>query len=338
MNGKRREDGEVPRKPRVLSVIPGLPDGSSMIFARRQSAALADAGHDVRDFHLADRTAMARWSRELWRLRREVEDFQPDVIHAHYGTVTAISCVLAKGRRPLVITFRGSDLNPTSAVTPLRSAAGRLLSRISAVFAAEVICVSDRLRQELWWRRRSAHVIPSGVDTELFRPLDRDQARREIGIGQDRHVVAFNCGLDPWAKRLDLAEAVIQFVRREMPDVEFVVMRGDWAPERVPFLLSAADCLLVTSRQEGSPNIVKEAIACDLPVVSVDVGDVAQRIAGLRQCHIGDDRDDVLGRLVVCVLQSGARSNGRSRSGQFGSQKTAADIAEVYRKAVASRR
>jgi teichuronic acid biosynthesis glycosyltransferase TuaC len=323
---------------RVLSVIPGMPDGSSMIFARRQSAALAEAGHEVKDFHLADRTSLPRWASELRRLRREVANFRPDIIHAHYGTVTAVSCVLARGRRPLVITYRGSDLNPTSAVPPWRSAAGRLMSRLAAAFAAEVICVSDRLRQELWWRRRSAHVIPSGVDTELFQPLDQAQARRELGIGLDQHVVAFNCGFDPWRKRLDLAEAVMQFVRKEMGDVEFVVMRGDWDPARVPLLLSAADCLLVTSRGEGSPNIVKEAIACDLPIVSVDVGDVVQRIAGLRHCHIGDDRDDVLGRLVVAVLRVGERSDGRSRAEQFGSQKIAADITAVYQKAVAARR
>ncbi len=106
-----------PRRLRVLSVIPGEPEGSVMIFARRQSASISALGLTVRDYHLADRTSPGRWWQELRRLRQEVRAFDPDLVHAHYGTVTALSAALTKGRRPLVITFRGSDLNPSAAVS-----------------------------------------------------------------------------------------------------------------------------------------------------------------------------------------------------------------------------
>ncbi len=131
------------RRLRVLSVIPGEPEGSVMIFARRQSASISALGLTVRDFHLADRTSPGRWWQELRRLRQEVCAFDPDLVHAHYGTVTALSAALTKGRRPLVITFRGSDLNPTAAVSGFRSVAGRVISQFSALSAAAVICVCD---------------------------------------------------------------------------------------------------------------------------------------------------------------------------------------------------
>ena len=323
------------RRLRVLSVIPGEPEGSVMIFARRQSASISALGLTVRDFHLADRTSPGRWWQELRRLRQEVCAFDPDLVHAHYGTVTALSAALTKGRRPLVITFRGSDLNPTAAVSGFRSVAGRVISQFSALSAAAVICVCDDLRRSLWWRPRPVHVIPTGVDLALFQPRDKSAARRELGLPLESPVVVFNCGFDPWAKRLELAEATIQHVRRSLPETACVVMRGDWQPASVPALLAAADCLLVTSRQEGSPNIVKEAIACALPVVSVDVGDVRELVNGLRNCHVCDDTAEALGAAVESVLRSGVRSDGRQRMERISTQRVAERIAAVYEEACA---
>jgi teichuronic acid biosynthesis glycosyltransferase TuaC len=302
-----------------------------MIFARRESASLGTLGFEIRDFHLAERTAPRKWCREMRRLRAEIRDFDPDLIHAHYGTVTALTCALAKGRKPLVITFRGSDLNLSGAVSWLRSGMGRVLSQVSSLRAAAVICVSDGLRQTLWWRRKSANVIPTGVNLAVFRVRDRHEARRELGLDATRPVVMFNCGRDPWAKRIELAEATLVDVRRDLPEVEFVVMRGDWDPLRVPVLMAAADCLLVTSRREGSPNIVKEALACGLPVVSVDVGDVAEVIRGVENCHLCADSAEELAAAVGCVLRSGARSDGERHIAEFSTEKIAGRIANVYR-------
>ena len=184
------------------------------------------------------------------------------------------------------------------------------MSQVAALFADQVICVSAQLRGRLWWRRGSAVVLPSGVDMEQFRCRDRGQARAELGLCDDLPLVAFNCGRDPWVKNLDLAEATIAKARETVPGLQFIVMRGDWAPDRVPLLLAAADCLLVTSRHEGSPNIVREAMACGLPIVSVDVGDVVMRLADVPHCEVCRADAAELGEAVARLASLRVRTPG----------------------------
>src|SRR5579859_2259701 len=137
---------------RSLHVIAGRPQGSLMIFARRESASLRYAGIEVRQFFLQSRTSPTCLVREFLRIRREMQEFKPQIVHAHYGTVTALFCGLAT-MRPLVVTFRGSDLNPSPAIHRLRSLVGRFFSQLAALRAAQIICVTEGLKDRLWWRR-----------------------------------------------------------------------------------------------------------------------------------------------------------------------------------------
>ena len=165
---------------RVLFVIPGEAHGSSMIFARRQAKSLEREGVEVDLFHLRSRTSVREMAREWFRFRRRVRRTAPHVIHAHFGTVTALFAALAAPRKPLVITFRGGDLNPVPATAGFgpraRAFAGRTFSQLAALRAGHIVCVSRQLRDRLWWRRGSVMVLPSGVDPEVFRPEPRAHA------------------------------------------------------------------------------------------------------------------------------------------------------------------
>ncbi len=317
---------------RVLSVIPGEDGGSSMIFAKRQSSCLAALGLHVTDFYLTARTEPISVWREVNRLRRTLREVRPDLVHAHYGTVTALVCVIASSV-PVVVTYRGSDLNPSPAVAAWRTLLGRLLSQLAALRACGIICVSDQLKSRLWWRRDRAVVIPSGVDLDHFSPRPRAEARQRLGW-DDRPVVMFNCGLDPWVKRIEMAEASVELARREFPSLRFEVMRGDVDPARVPLLFNAADCLLVTSRFEGSPNVVKEALACNLPVVAVDVGDIRIRIEGVDGCFVVQPEPAALAQALMGVLRKGQRIAGRERVRELGQDHVAQRVRAVYGAAV----
>src|SRR4051812_2182038 len=113
---------------RVLSVIPGEEQGPSMIFAKRQTASLVEAGVVGQTFYLASRTSPVALLQESQRLRRMVREFQPDLVHAHFGTMTGFFCAYSV-RVPVVITYRGSDLNPAPSDPPLRLWCGHLLSQ-----------------------------------------------------------------------------------------------------------------------------------------------------------------------------------------------------------------
>ena len=293
---------------RVLFVIPGEAVGSSMIFARRQAESLTSLGVEVECFFLRSRTSPPTLVEEFRRFREQLTQWKPEVVHAHFGTATALFAMLACGRRPLMITFRGSDLNPVPN-EGLRAAMGRLFSQLAALRAARIVCVSRQLRARLWWRKGQVTVIPSGVDATQFRPMDRALARRILGWNPDERVVLFNAGHGAGNKRLDLAEAAHDRARLTLTDLRLEVLRGDTDPALMPILMNASDCLLVTSDSEGSPTVVQEALACGLPVVSVPVGDIEERLR-----HVTHSR------VVERDARSLAAGNRRADQGAFAHQ------------------
>jgi len=170
--------------------------------------------------------------------------------------------------------------------------------------------MSDQMKMRLWWRKDRVTVVPDGVDTQLFYPQPQTEARERLGWGQEERIVLFNASIDPIVKGFDLAKAAIDIARQICGDIRWVVLRGDVQPENIPLVMSAADCLLFTSKWEGSPNVIKEAIACGLPVVSVDVGDVRERLVGVDPSFIVERDAETLGKALAQILVQRRRSNG----------------------------
>jgi teichuronic acid biosynthesis glycosyltransferase TuaC len=319
---------------RVLFVIPGEAHGSSMIFARRQAKSLEREGVEVDLFHLRSRTSVRELVREWFRFRRRVRRTAPDVIHAHFGTVTALFAALAAPRKPLVITFRGGDLNPVPATTGfgprVRALVGRTCSQLAALRAKHIVCVSGQLRDRLWWRRGSVTVLPSGVDPEVFRPEPRARARERLGWSDAERVVMFNAGHHPNLKRVDLANAALALTQGLLERVRMVVLYGRTPPSEIPVLFNAADCFLLTSDSEGSPTVIQEALACNLPVVSVDAGDTWERLNGVSWSAIVPRDPAAIAAELVRVLEVPGRSNGRSKVGDFSARKIAGELRRIY--------
>ncbi len=302
-----------------------------MVFAKRQAAALATQGHFVHEFYLASRTQPIRVWHEWLRMRREIRLFNPDIVLAAFGTVTGFLTVTATAR-PTVITFRGSDLNPSTTDPWLRSTVGRFLSQIAALRATRIICVSQQLRRRLWWHGEHTTVIPTGVDTRVFRPMSRAVARHLLGW-DDGPVVLFYAGGDPRGKRLDVAEAALTRLQQQLPGVRLEVMRGGVAPDRVPLYMNAADCLLVTSNHEGSPTVVQEALACHLPIVTVPVGDVVNRLAGVQTSAIVARNPDLLARAMEPILCNLKRADSAAAAHRCANEVVGAQVLDVLRAA-----
>ncbi len=307
---------------RVLFVIPGDGRGSSMIFVRRQAESLIREGVDVRCFYLGSRTSPWTLARDYFRFRADLARFGPAVVHAHYGTVTAMFAALACGRRPLIITYLGSDLNRPPGWRGPRAWVGRGLSQLAALKASGIVCASQGLCDRLWWRRERVTVLPTGVDCDLFRPEPREAARARLGLRKNEwregaRVVLFNAGFDRRNKRQDLAERAVAMARDTLPDLRLEILSGETDPLRVPELMNGSDCLLVTSDREGSPTVVQEALACGLPVVSVDVGDVAVRLAGVTNTCIVPRDAAAIARALVEMTTFPLRTNGPARVDGF---------------------
>jgi glycosyltransferase involved in cell wall biosynthesis len=318
---------------RVLAVIPGPSVGRSFVFARRQIASLIDAGVDVHAFFLASRTSPRVLLREWRRLRREIRDIRPQLLHAHFGTMTSFFCAVSS-RVPLVITFRGSDLNDNPDVNFFRLHLGHLLSQISCLKAEQIICVSSQLRDRLWWRKGRAVVIPNGVNLNLFRPQRKDEARALLGWEQTGPIVGF-CGRgSPRNKGLQFVQAAVRVAEQVIGPIQLVVFDGNIPPELMPCYLNGTDCFALASLSEGSPNIVKEALACNVPVVATDVGDVAVRLKGVHPSRIV--RRDIFefGNALADILLERRPSNGRDQVGLCDEVHVAQAIRSVYKSAL----
>src|SRR5262249_2264447 len=136
-------------------------------------------------------------------------------------------------------------------------------------------------------------IIPNGIDLGRFKPLNRNSCRSRLGWREDRLNVLFPTNSGDRIKRPELARKAVEVAERLGVKVDMHHLRS--VPhDQVPVWLNASDAVLLTSLHEGSPNVIKEALACNVPVVSVDVGDVRDRIQGIEGCYLAaPDPDDL---------------------------------------------
>jgi len=281
----------------------------------------------------------ARWkyAAGIWRVRQAVRHGDYDVVHAHYGLTGFVASFQPL---PLVVSFCGDDLLGTPDGRGGLTAKSRLARRLSHYAAGRadgIVCKSQGLRDALPVEsdRQRALVIPNGVDTRVFNPGDPAAARRRLGLEPDEKVVLFAFSRGQRVKRLDIAQAAIERLAGRGVRARLSVIR-EIAPQAMPDHYRAADCLLLTSDSEGSPNVVKEALCCDLPVVSVDVGDVRRWLALASRSRLSSRHPDELASALADVL-AGGRDDGSRVRAEVGLAGIAQRILEVYRVAIARR-
>ncbi len=319
-----------PKMIRILYVIPGQPDGYSMKFAKQEAFWVGQTDSiEVETFYLASRTSPIQLLQEQKRLRQLIRTFQPHLVHALFGTMTAFYCAVST-RLPLIITYRGSDLNPAIGMNQVRWGLGYMLSQLAALRASHLICVSEELVQRLWWGKHRVSVIPNGVDLRVFKVQDYQATRAQLGWGLDERIIFFNAGVSPQHKGMGLVEAAIEHARQRLPTIRLVVAKGDITYEQMPLFMNAADCLVLASYKEGSPTVTKEAMACNLPVVTVEVGDVVKQLAGVVPTEIVPRDAVALGEALVRILREPQRSNGREKVKQLDIPCIAEQLVQVY--------
>jgi glycosyltransferase involved in cell wall biosynthesis len=153
-------------------------------------------------------------------------------------------------------------------------------------------------------------IIPAGVNFDLFKPMPREECRRKLGLPMDKKLVLWAGTYLKPVKRYDIVEKSVAILRQKMPEVELVLATGH-PLEDIPLYINACDVLLLVSNAEGSPNVIKESMACNLPVVSVPVGDVPEVIGGTEGCYLCTQDPEEIAEKLRLALQRGKRTNGR---------------------------
>ncbi len=302
------------------------------IFVRRQVDSLRDLKFDIDLIFIDGRRS--RFAYLLGAIRVFFLNFRsnrPALVHAHGGEAGVVARLFLRG--PVLISYCGADLLGSPAADGSIALSWRIrrwLLRRHACLANATITKSKQMEDTLPPRIRSRNtVVPNGINRSLFRPMSRSKARSELGWRDDDVVVLFAANPDNERKGFKMARSACEIASKKIDGLRLQVAWGV-PPDKMPKLMAAADCLLFPSLSEGSPNVVKEAIACALPVITTDVGDVRYLLASVSPSRILPADPAELSTGLVELLSHPVRSNGYEVSEQFDERLVALRIADLY--------
>ncbi len=290
------------------------------IFVAEQVESMRRRGIEIDVLFVDGARGWGEYLRGFGRVRRAVVDRRYDLIHAHY--VFSGIMALAQRRAPILLTHHGIEVQ-AGWTAPL--------CRWTSARVARTVVTSRRVHLALG--RPDAEIVPCGVDIELFRPMPQAEARELLGLSSQAPLVLF-AGMRRPEKRFDLVEAAVDRLRRVRPEVQLVVAERE-PHKRMPLFMNACDVLVLASKAEGSPMVVKEAMACNMPVVSVDVGDVAELIRDTAGCAIVSRDASSIAAGLAGALDFGGRTAGREVMAALSLDAVAARLEGIYRNVVA---
>jgi glycosyltransferase involved in cell wall biosynthesis len=313
----------------VTYPVPGPADASTMAPIARQIESLRAIGVvvDVLEVTGIPKLKYLQTLPALWARVRRV-----DLVHAHYGYYGWLARM--QFRKPVVISFMGSDLlgalDAKGRQKPLSKATVEINRRVARMVDA-VIVKSDEMAEVV--APAPAYVVPNGVDLQVFFPMARDEAREKMGWSSDKRRVLFAGSPDNARKGFPLAHDAVTAAAESLGETLELVPLTGITHDQVPLYMNACDVMIMTSLHEGSPNVVKEAMACNLPVVSVPVGDVPELLDGIEGCTICPRDAQALATALAGALSCGGqRTRGRSVLKEKGLdlENVARRVAQIY--------
>lgn len=262
------------------------------------------------------------YCKNILRLRKKVREARYNLIHAHYA-LTGILTSLSFAGKPVIASLMGSDINLSGAF--FRS----VISFFSGHIWSVTIVKTEKLKQLI--KGPNVVVLPNGVNLGNFRPVEKSLAISQIGWESDIYNILF--GSDPGRpeKNFKLCQDSVTLLKKEFPNVKLHFLAG--IPlEDVYLYYNAADVLILTSLSEGSPNVIKEAMACNCPIVATDAGDIKDVIRDTEGCFVtGLSPYEIADRLKQ-VLIRGERTTGRTSISHLDSKTISRELIKIYKK------
>lgn len=312
----------------VTNLWPSEADPSYGTFVKAQMESLRPLGVEFEVLFINGRESTWNYLHDIGQVRKQLRTKPYDLIHAHFG----LSGWVARWqwRVPVVVSFMGDDVLGRPTRSGRITLAGQFLKISGFILARLVKSVIVKSRQmALALRMPGAYVIPNGVDLNLFRPMEQAQARQLLGLDSSKKFVLFPYNPSEARKRFDLVEAAVSEARKQVPTLELLMARR-LPQEQMPLYMNASDVLVMASMSEGSPNAVKEAMATNLPIITVDVGDAAELIGATAGCYLVRREVAAIAEKIIEVCRRGGRTNGRDRVQKLSMEAVAQQILNVY--------
>ena len=294
---------------------------------KSQGDSLIRAGVAVEYFRILGK-GLPGYVAAVFRLRHWLKKNWVDLLHAHYGLCGWVGYWAKPKRMPLVLSYMGSDILLDRKGKPAPRALGARLNRALQNRVNHVIVKSDNLKAVLH-RKTGISIVPNGVDINHFKPLAKEDCRTRLGLAFDKRIVLFLGNPDDHNKNIHLAKNAIDLIASS---ATILLSPFPVDPGQVPLYLNAADGFILSSISEGSPNVIKEAMACNCPIVATDVGDVRWLMGDTPGCFISLFSAADMAAKIKMALDFNKRTTGRERIIKLGldSDRVAKQILGIY--------
>jgi len=287
---------------------------------KNQGESLKESGLELNYYSIKGK-GLKGYLKSIFQIRKHLKQNKYDIIHAHYS-LSAIVTWLA-GAKPLVASLMGDDIKSNSRY--------RFIIRFFArYFWVTTIVKSENMRVSL--NLKNIDVIPNGVDLEVFKPVSMETALQVTGWNSSNKHVLFAANPRRKEKNFSLAKQAFELIENQNFELHYL----DNVPNnKMPYYLNAADVVVLTSLREGSPNVIKEAMACNRPIVATDVGDVNERIKGIKGCYIVTmDPTDIADKMMNAI--NFGKTNGRNSIFNLDNKIIAKKIIKVYNEVISN--
>lgn len=318
---------------KVLFICSGNSKFGISPIIKSQCESLRKCGMSVDYFTITGR-GLLKYFRNIFKLKKEIKSKKYDILHAHYVLCGWVSLMATPGT-PIVVSYMGSDtygVYRKDGRKKLSSIYLIILAMLLQPFIKSIIVKSKNLYNCIYLKKKT-HVIPNGVDLTTFQPKIKEKAQKEVMLDKNKMNILFLGSKNSNRKNIGLLhEAVKNLNNKEIEIINPYPCKYG----QIPIFISACDVLVLTSLNEGSPNVIKEAMACNCPIVSTDVGDVKEIIGDTDGCYITSfDAEDVADKIKKALhfSKTNGRTKGRHRLIELGldSESIAKRIISVYK-------
>jgi teichuronic acid biosynthesis glycosyltransferase TuaC len=300
-------------------------------FVKDQGESLREAGVEIEYFTVRGK-GIRGYIKGGFALRRFLEGKHFDLIHAHY-VLSGWSAVIGSGKIPVVLSLMGSDAYGEyvgEKKVQLTSRFSTLLTWMIQPFIKAIICKSEFI-QRFVYRKKISSVIPNGINLDHFKP-ENAVSRSALGLSENKRYILFLGDRNDKRKNFHLAQTAVNYIND--PAIE-LINPYPVSHTIIPHYINASNVLILTSFMEGSPNVVKEAMACNCPVVATDVGDISW-LFGNEPGHFitGVDAEDAVDKIKAALhfSEKHGRTRGRERIMELGldAESVAGRVLAVY--------
>ncbi|MEJ2594053.1 MAG: glycosyltransferase family 4 protein [bacterium] len=316
---------------KVLFVSSGNSHYGIVPFIRNQGESLREAGLDL-DFYTVVGKGIKGYLQNISRLRKVIRENSYDVVHAHYSLIGLVT-LLTFTRTPVVLSVMGSDAYGDYDTKGKRIPSSyfyMMITQIIQPFVKGIIVKSKNIEKYIY-RRRITKIIPNGVNFTKFAPGDMMESRKKLSLPLDKKLVLFLAKPDDPRKNFKLLLEAEKLIETK----DFEVLNPYPIDNKVfPDYLNACNVFVLTSYNEGSPNVIKEAMACNTPILATPVGDVVEVLGDTPGCYIIDfDPEDVAEKLKK-ALAFNRKTTGRKTIKDLDDRIVSKNIISIYKKAI----